>query len=176
MKLAEFAKEHFKLRILYEPVWSHALAGLKWGALAGICLKLADTFMLLDSVDRTLGGLFLAAIAFAVSLWVALRDMAAPIILTAVALFVTKFVDLSMGRGTRSGAHRGNFGLLAWQAVGGAIGLVRQKSLPRAKDALPEPGGLLLKMVIFPLVVGAAVWVLYLLFFNPWITSVLAKE
>jgi len=29
--LEEFVKSHFKLRVLYQPVWSHAMAGLKWG-------------------------------------------------------------------------------------------------------------------------------------------------
>lgn len=57
--LEQFAKGHFKLRVLYEPVWSHAMAGLKWGALIGIGLKFLDTLILLGSADPTLAFLFL---------------------------------------------------------------------------------------------------------------------
>ena len=52
--LAEFGKRHFKLRVLYEPVWAHAMMGLKWGAFVGIALKLLQSFIPLFSANTVL--------------------------------------------------------------------------------------------------------------------------
>jgi hypothetical protein len=39
--LGDFASRYFTLHVLYRPVWSHATAGFRWGAAAGIVLILA---------------------------------------------------------------------------------------------------------------------------------------
>lgn len=36
--LTEFAKKHFALGVLYQPIWSYAKTGLKWGGAIGIIL------------------------------------------------------------------------------------------------------------------------------------------
>jgi hypothetical protein len=184
--LAEFAKEHFELRIEYEhPIWTHALAGLKWGALIGGFLKLIDTFMLLHSVNRHLGDIFFMTVMMAIFLTLALRvgfenigsrvgleNRPVLFIIAFGALIIFQLMgqmDMAQKQqmikviGMISGAASVGAILccLPGMAVGGAIGLVRQKSLPRAKDALPEQGDLVLKTIVFPLVVGSAVWFVY---------------
>ena len=65
-------------------------------------------------------------------------------------------------------------GCLPGMAIGGAIGLSRRKTLPCATDAGPEPDGLFLKVFVFPILGGAALWTLYLLIFNPWVYEYLS--
>lgn len=83
--LEEFAKNHFKLRVLYQPVWSHAMAGLKWGAIGGVFLKLADTFLMLLSVD---GGM---AVLFAVAVGACMIPRIGWIGIAAISYFMFKF-------------------------------------------------------------------------------------
>ena len=60
--VAELAQSRFDLRILYRPVWSHAMAGLKWGAIVGVGLKLLDTTVLLAAIHPSLALMFLVAV------------------------------------------------------------------------------------------------------------------
>jgi hypothetical protein len=168
--LAQVAKGHFKLRALYEPVWSHAIAGLKWGALVGIGLKLLDTFITLGSVDPSLAMMFLVAVGVC---FIRRIGMVAIIVISIV---ISKFSHANFFMMGMSAALTGSaLGCLPGMAIGGAIGLSRKKKLPRATDAKPEPDGLLFKAVVFPGLAGATLWAFYLFVFNPWLASLLSK-
>lgn len=166
--LEEFAKNHFKLRVLYQPVWSHAMAGLKWGAIIGVFLKLADTFLMLLSVDAGIAFLFVLAVG------VCFIPRIGWIGVAAISYFMFKFSRANFFFMALAAALVGAIlGCLPGMAIGGIIGFSRKNSLSLANDAAPEPGGLLLKSVIVPLVSGAVLFVFYIFVFNPWLMGVL---
>jgi hypothetical protein len=169
--LAQVAKGEFKLRVLYEPVWSHAMAGLKWGALIGIGLKFIDTLILLGAVDLRIAVMFLivAAVCAIPRIGMAAVIVASLVMskFTSVNLFVTLGTVMLIGS---------ILGSLPGMAVGGAIGLGRRRTLPLAGDAKPEREGLALKAVVLPLLGGLALWGLYLFVFNPWLISIMSKR
>jgi hypothetical protein len=169
--LAEIVNGHFKLRALYEPVWSHALEGLKWGALAGIGLKFLDTLVTLGSVDPTLAILFLAAIGACLIPRIGLIGM------VIISIAMSRYSQMNIFMVVISAALAGaTLGCLPGMAVGGVVGVCRRKSYPQAADAKPERDGLVFKAVLFPLLGGAAVWALYLFVFNPWVVGLLTKQ
>lgn len=170
-RLAQFAKGQFKLGVLYEPVWSHAKAGLQWGALIGIGLKLLDTLILLVGADPRLAFMFLLAIGVCVIPRVGMVG----VIVVSVAM--AKFTRANFFVMGLSAALIGaTLGCLPGMAVGGLIGLSRRRALPLAKDARPEGEAVLPKAVVFPFLGAAAVWGFYLLVFNPWLVSVIEKQ
>jgi hypothetical protein len=169
--LAQFAKGHFRLRVLFEPVWSHALAGLKWGALVGIGLKLLDTLVLLGSVDPALALLFLVTIGVCLIPRIGVAGV------VAVSVATSKFTKANFFMMGLAAALVGAIlGCLPGMAIGGLIGLWRNGALPRAKDAVPESPGLVLSAVVLPLLCGAALLAFYVLVFNPWLTSVMQSS
>ena len=166
--LYEIAKSHFILRVLYQPVWSHAMAGLKWGAIVGVALKLIDTLILLGSVDPTLAFLFLAAI---VVVFIPRIGIIGVIGIVFLSMKYTRANLFIMGL---SAALIGSIlGCLPGMVVGGIIGLSKKNSLPRAKDAPPEPDGIVIKAIILPLISGIALFSFYIFVFNPWLITVL---
>jgi len=168
--LAQFAKGHFHLRVLYEPVWSHAMAGLKWGALVGIGLKLLDTLILLGSVDPSMAVLFLVAIGVCFIPRIGMAGVAM------VSFMMFKYSKANFFMIGLSAALIGaTLGCIPGMAIGGAVGFSRKKELPQAPDAEPEPDGLMLKAVVFPFLGGVALWSFYLFIFNPWLLSILEK-
>jgi len=170
LPLAQFAKGHFGLRVLYEPVWSHAVAGLRCGALLGIGLKFLDTLILLGSINPAIAFMFvLVAAACAIPrlglpAMIMVSIMAAKF--TSANLFVTLVTVMLVGS---------ILGCLPGMAIGGAIGLVRRKKLPVAGDSQPEREALPLKAFGAPLLGGAGLWAIYIFVFNPWLISVLNK-
>ena len=166
--LDEFAKSHFKLQVLYQPVWSHAIAGLKWGAIGGVALKLLDTLIMLGSVDPTLAFFFLVAVALC---FIPRIGIMAVIVF---AFITMKFTQMNMFlMGLSAGLIGATLGCLPGMAVGGIVGLSRKNSFSLAKDASPEPDGLVLKAVILPLISGVGLIAFYVLVFNPWLMGVL---
>jgi hypothetical protein len=168
--LTQFAKGFFKLRVLYEPVWSHAMTGLTWGALTGIGLKFLDTLILLGSVDPGLAFLFVVVAAVcAIPRIGVLAMIGISIVMMRFAkanLFVTLLAVMATGS---------ILGCLPGMAIGGAIGLGRKKNLPLAPDAKPEGGIMVLKALVLPLLGAAALWALYLFVFNPWMANVMSR-
>jgi len=168
--LLEFAKSHFKLRILYQPVWGHAISGLQWGAGVGIILKFLDTFIGLAIIDPTLAVLFLVAIGVCFIPRIGMIGVAIFI------FFMIKFSNVNVNfffmviGAALAGA---SLGCLPGMAIGGIIGLSRKQSLARAMDASAEPQGILLKAVLLPLIGGIALFVFYFFVFNPWLVDLL---
>jgi len=138
------------------------------GAIVGGGLKLLDTLIMLGTVDPMLAFLFLAAIAVAFIPRVGRIGVIAVVIFsmayTKAHLFMIGIVAVLTGA---------ILGSLPGMAVGGIIGLSRKNSFPLAKDAEPESSGLLFKATIVPLVLGMALFALYIFVFNPWLMTVL---
>src|SRR5208282_3108649 len=125
-----FAKGHFKLRVLYEPVWAHAMAGVKWGVLIGIGLKFLDTLILLASVNGELAFMFLVAAGVC-----AIPRIGIPAMIV-VYFVMSKFTKANLFMALLAVMLIGSIlGCLPGMAIGGAIGLGRKKNLPLAGDA-----------------------------------------
>ena len=168
--VANFVKSIFKLNILYRPVWAHSMAGLKWGALIGIVLKLVDTAVGLMSVEPG------AALCFVIAIAVCFIPRVGIVGMITVTVVMGQF-------------YRGNFfmmgisaaiigailGCLPGMAFGGLIGLSKRRKLPHAPDAKPEGNAIALKTTLLPFVGGAVLAALYFFVLNPWLMSVLAK-
>ena len=164
--LFEFAKGYFSLRVLYQPAWSHALEGLKWGALAGIGLKLLDTLILLGTVDPALAFMFLVAIV------VCCIPRFGMIGVIGISIFMMKYSKANFFlMGLSAGIVGAVLGCLPGMAVGGIIGLARKNSLPVARDGNSDPEGLFLKAVILPMAGACALWIFYLFVFNTWLAD-----
>lgn len=166
--LEEFAQNHFQLNLLYQPIWAHAMAGLKWGTIFGIFLKLADTFFLILSVDP--GTAFLFAIAVAVVAIPRIGWMVTAGIAYAISENTQMNVFIVGLAAALAGAILGCF---PGMAIGGIIGLFRKGSLPRAMDAKPESNGIVFKAIILPLILGASIFYIYFFIVNPWLVRVL---
>jgi hypothetical protein len=168
--LGEFAKAHFKLRVLYQPVWAHAIAGLKWGAIIGSGLKLLDTLVLLGSADPALAFMFLVAIG------VCFIPRLGMLAIIAVSVAMSRFSRANFFVIALSAASVGAvLGCFPGMAIGGIVGLSRRRALPAVRNAAAEPVGQLLKAILLPIALGVVVWLFYLLVFHPWLTRVMEK-
>jgi hypothetical protein len=166
-----FAKQHFKLGILYKPIWEHAMTGLKWGALTGIMIKLLDTLIGLASVDPLLAFLFLVAIA------VCFIPRIGTIGVIAISFLMMKYSSANFFLIGLVAAFTGAIlGCLPGMAVGSIIGFVRKSHLPLASDAKPEPKHYILTKVLIPLIVGVGLILFYLFVFNPWLLEVIQQQ
>jgi hypothetical protein len=169
--LTQFAKAHFGLRVLYEPVWAYAMEGLKWGIIICIGLKLLDSFILCAAADPSLGFLFLVAVGLLFIPRVGIVGMVIVSIVlarfTSVNVFGVVFVAALVGAA---------LGCLPGMAVGGIIGLSRRRGLPLARDAAPQARGLVPRTVVLPSLGAVGLWSVYLFVFNPWLVGVLSNE
>lgn len=166
--LAVFARERFALRVLFEPVWSHALGGLRWGALAGIVLKLLDTVILLASANPAMAFFFLVAIVICMIPRIGFLGVLAISVYGAQAGLPNFFI-----MAFASGLTGALLGCLPGMAAGGLIGYCRRSSLPRAARASSEGATLPWSAVILPLAGAVALWGFYVFVFNPWLVTVL---
>lgn len=166
--LLGFAKSHFYLHVLYEPVWSHAMAGLKWGAITGMILKLLDTLIALGSVDPGLAFLFLIAIGACMIPRIGFVAMAV------ISFYLIKLSKINFFfMGIAAALAGAMLGCLPGMAIGGAIGFYRKKSLPVAQGAIAEADNLVLKAFVLPLLGGVAGIVCYFYVINPWLIKVI---
>ncbi len=167
--LSEIINNHFKLNVLYRPVWASALAGLKWGALLGIGAKLVDTSIGLFQIEPGAGLCFLAAVALCFVPKIGVVGMV-------VASFVIgQFYSGNFFlMGLTSALTGAILGSLPGMAVGGLVGLARRGSQALAPDALPEGGGVFLKGVLLPALGGIALLLFYVFVFNQWLISMLS--
>ncbi|WP_395744497.1 hypothetical protein [Prosthecobacter sp.] len=168
--VAEFARSAFKLNVLYRPSWSHAMAGLKWGMLIGICLKLLDTAASLAVVAPGAALCFLIAIGVC---FIPRVGVVGVIVATVVMrqFYQGNFIMIAFVSALTGAV----LGCLPGMTLGGLIGWARRSRLPLAPDAEPEGGALALKTILLPFAGGAAVIALYLLVFNPWAMAQLSE-
>lgn len=166
--LSETAKSYFKLRVLYRPVWSYAMAGLKYGVITGIILKLLDTFIMLFSVNPG------AAFLFAISIGVCFIPRIGWLGVAAIGFFMARFGGgnfflMALGAGI-AGAI---LGCLPGMGIGGIIGYFRKNSMQLAKDAQPESISLFIMTGLLPLIAGCVLIVFYILVITPWMVSLI---
>jgi hypothetical protein len=169
--LRDVAKSVFSLDCLYRPVWAHAIRGIAWGAMVGIGLKLLDTVITLFVVNPLLGFLMLVAIASILIPRGGLFAVGAIIFIT-IKTGGSINLYLMIMAAALAGAL---LGTLPGMAIGGLVGLIRSGSLPRAHDAVPEPGVPMLTAFLLPAGGGAALLYFYLFWFNPMAAAWLAK-
>jgi hypothetical protein len=170
--LLEFARGHFILRVLYQPIWGYAMAGFKWGSLIGIAAKLIDTLFFLGLVNPVFAILFLLAIGVCVIPRIGI------VVVIAVSMIMLNFTDTNINfflivlSSSITGAI---LGCLPGMTIGGIIGmyLSRRGAFLRAHDASPEPNGMFFKAIILPFIGGLALLIFYFVTFNPWIVGVL---
>jgi hypothetical protein len=165
--LRDFAKDYFQLRILYQPVWGHAMAGMKWGILVGIGLKLLDTLILLGSINPQLAFFFLIAIVACCIPRIGVVGM------IMVSYLMIKFSKVNFFFiGIAAALTGAILGCLPGMAIGGAIGMYRRSNLPLAQDVMAETGNLMVTTLILPLFGGTALLLFYFYVFNPWLIKV----
>ena len=167
--IKNFARDFSKLRNLYEPVWSFALTGLKWGVYVGVALKVIDTLVLLGSEDITLAFFFMAAIG---AIFIPRIGIIAVI---AISFFMTRFTGINFFMMAFSAGLTGAvLGSLPGMFLGGLYGLLRRNSLEQAHDAEQEGGGVLFKAIVLPFAGGVSLILSYIYIFNPWLMSILS--
>ncbi len=167
--ITQFTRGYFKLGVLYRPVWSHAVSGLKWGALIGVAIKLFDTFIMLLQVEEGMAFLFLIAIGVC---FIPRIGMGLMIV---VSLILSRLSKVNFFFMALAGALVGAIiGCLPGMALGGIIGLVRRDNLPKAKDAESEENHVVVKSVVLPLVFGLCIIWFYIFVFNPWLIEALS--
>jgi hypothetical protein len=168
--LEAYARQHFTLRVLYQPVWAHALEGLKWGALIGIGLKLLDTAAGIFAVNAGMGLLFLLTLAVC---FIPRIGMAGVLILSFLLMGngMPNFFMVILGAAAAGAA----LACLPGMAIGGLIGLARRNQLPIVAGVAPEAAYVPLKAVALPLAGGVAILAFYFTVVSPWMVSLLAK-
>lgn len=166
--LEKFAKKNFKIRVLYQPIWSYAMFGLKWGVIIGVILKLLDTFLTLLAVETGL------AILFALAIGAVFIPKIGGWLVIPIALAMAKFSSMNLFFVGLSSALVGAIlGCLPGMAIGGFIGFTRKNSMQLANDAIPESTGTFLTAVLIPIISGISLIIFHILVFNPWLIKVL---
>ncbi len=164
----DFVRSDFDLRVLYHPVWSYAMAGLKWGALAGVAIKLADTALMLAYVNPGFAFLFLVAIG------VCFIPSIGVLGVCLISFFMIKYSHVNFFlMGSASAFVGAALGCLPGMAIGGIIGLSRRNGLPRAQDAQIESPSIMLNAFVLPLLGTIGLWAFYIFVFNPWLMNYL---
>lgn len=166
--LLEFSKSYFGLRTLYQPVWAHAITGLKWGAVIGIALKLLDTTIFLGAVDPGLAFLFLVAVGVC---FIPRIGFGAVIVVSILMMKYTRANLFLMG--IAAAVVGSVLGCLPGMFIGGIIGYVRRDYYPVPDNNNHEPDNLFAKAILMPLLGGCGIFAFYLFIFNPWLMSVL---
>lgn len=171
MTIKDFIKDFDDLKMLYEPIWTHALIGLKWGVYIGIALKLLDTAILFGSVDPSIAFLFILAIGISFIPNIGVFGM----MIVAIGLSLITGVNLYIAAiaATLTG---GILGCMPGMFIGGIIGWIRKGSLPKAHDAIVEPASILIKTIVFPMIAAFVLIYSYIIYFNPWLMSLLDKN
>ena len=174
-RVGEFVKRHFKLGVMYEPVWTHAMSGLTWGAIIGAGLKVLHTIFLFFAADRpeiALGiiGAFLLCLP-RIPGWV--KGLMLLACIQGVKQAGFGFITGSLMANASALFTGAAVGCLPGMAIGGIVGFARKDSIPHPPDARPERNGLFLKTVVFPGVGAIAVWILWLCVLTPWIEKMM---
>ncbi|MBN1782550.1 hypothetical protein JW948_15545 [bacterium] len=166
--LWDIIKKHFKLRVLYQPVRAHVMAGLKWGIIVGIILKVIDAFIGLLLVEP--GMAFCLAGAIAVSFipkipWWGYAGAGYFLIQIAGANIFLVYILIGL-----TGAIPG---CLPGMAIGGIVGFNRRRNLILAGDAVPESNGIVYKGVVLPFASGLVVSMIYVFVVIPWLAGMM---
>ena len=168
--VSELSESHFEIKRLYEPVWTYAMRGMKWGAVGGVILMLADTFLMLAATEPSLGLLFLCAVLVCFIPKIGMLGVC----MISMMMFRISEVNFFI-MGLSAGLTGAILGALPGMAIGGAIGLLRCNSLASPKDlTIEDRQGNLINAFLAPLCGCTGVFALYLYVFNPWLIEVLS--
>jgi hypothetical protein len=167
--LLEFSKKFFKLRVLYQPVWSYAMSGLKWGTIIGIGLRAVDSLIGLASAD------VVATIICLLVLGLFFIPRVGPFIDIAIIIALSRFIDIMWILGFYFGVAIAGIMLasLPGMAIGGAIGLSRRNTITLARDAPPESKNIHITAFVLPLAIGIVLIAVYFFVIVPWMVSIL---
>lgn len=169
--LGELALLHLKLRVFYEPVWTHAQIGLLWGCCVGIGFAMLNSLALYGMQDP------LVAVCLGAAALALFVPKIGPTI-SAVLLF-------GLGLFGRGGPVFGTlagvvvFCLLAGltgMAMGGAVGWVREEKLPRAPGVPAEGGAGAVKAFVLPLIGSLAGWGVFFFAVYPWAAGIVGSS
>lgn len=162
----EFALSRPELAGLYAPIRHHALLGLQWGAVIGVCLWLLGHYAELAEVNKEFALLYLL-MAFCLTVIISpLRSSAPPLLLALASVgvpMITGFMGFRGGLGpvvAVFGACITGGALLSvlGMALGSGIGVLKRGKLPRAFDAVPESAA---RWVGIPFGVSIVLWGVY---------------
>lgn len=160
---------HFELGVMFSPVWEYAVAGLKWGAITGIGLKLLDSLILLIEVQNPM----FIILVFLAAIFVFQRHIGSTIVSAAsfgvgYAFGISPFAMLFgvVVAGTILGILPGMF-------IGAITGLLRRNSIPRAFNAAPESNAFVFTLLLGSLGGSIIILYLYIAVFMPWLVTVL---
>lgn len=158
--LGKFSKKNCTLGSLYQPIRSHAMTGLRLGALIGIYLKCIDSAILLYPQNR------LMAVGLILSCIVASIPKIGWILFTVLLVISSLYPGLNNIAFVFLGAVIAGsiLAALPGMTIGGIVGWIRRKSLPLAPDAVSEPPSAIIKFVLLPFLGGFAVFIAYLYF------------
>ena len=170
MSLLDFTKSDFNLRILFQPIWSYAMAGLKWGAIIGACLKLFAATIELGLVNPGLAVLFFIAIG---ACFIPRVGFVAVVILSIILTRLTGGNLFIMG--LTSAVTGAILGCLPGMFVGGLIGRIKKDPMNCARDLSGEPKLVVLTGIVLPFAGAVALVLFYLLVLNPWLVQVLSS-
>jgi hypothetical protein len=169
--LRGFALQHRKLRVAYEPVWTHAATGARWGVVAGVSVAILNALIFYSMTDP----------------WVAVC-LGASALVAFVPRFGSRIAPFVFGSLGLMGKVAPAFGILTaiiifailgglpGMTIGGAIGWVREEKLPRAPDAPAEGGFVAVKALVLPLVGWLLAWSVFALVVYPWAARIVGSS
>jgi len=168
--LRGFAKKHLKLRIVYEPVQTHAQIGALWGGATGIGLAILNALIVYGVTDPLVAVcLGASVIAFFIPRYgqnisavifssLGFMGRLAPVFGTLAALVTFAFL-----------------GGLSGMTIGGAVGWIREENLPRPPGVPTEGGHVVVKALLLPLIGSLLAWSVFLFILYPWIAHLAGK-
>jgi hypothetical protein len=157
-----------KLNALYNPIWTYAMTGLKWGAILGAAGKLLDTAIALLAIEPG------AALGFAVAIVAVFIPRVGILGVLVVSIVLSQFYRANFFLIGMSSALTGVvLAILPGMALGGLIGLARRGRIRRAADAIDEDRILVLKAVVLPFIAGIAIIAFYWYVAQPWMLSIM---
>lgn len=160
--LISFARGNFGLRVLYEPVWAHAMKGISWGLRVGAVVQLLFGVLALNQVNP------MAAFLLAVFGGALFIPKAGGPVVGIAAFWICKdgqFWIISMA--LTAMATGAILGCLPGMAVGGIVGIIRAGSFPQAAEG-GDPSNVAVKAVLLPMLGAIALFAFHIIIVEPW--------
>jgi len=168
--LAEFSKNHFALRKVFQPVLSFSLEGLSWGIIIGIALKLLDTLITFALVDLRMAFFFIGAIAVCFIPRIGLIGVAV------ISFLIARYTGVNFFLvGLVSAITGAILGVLPGLAVGGLTGLIKRNRCSPDPKLRREPSHIVYTAVVLPFISAILLFWVYLFVFNPWLVDTFSK-
>lgn len=165
--IEDFSKNYYKLGVLFKPFMTNATAGLKYGTLVGIVLKLIDSFIFLVMIDPRM------ALMFLISIGVCFIPRIGTIAMIFIGFLTAKLFPINFFFvGIIAALTGAILGCLPGLFVGSIVGLIRKNSTPKAIDASPESKLQTYMIPLLSAVGGTGIILFYIEIFLPWLESI----